>query len=204
MITLLLTAALMQDPFEKADAETTKTLETARLSMTMSDSTIEDAVGFLRDFSRLPIYVDPVGVPKPSELTINLEAKKAALGVVLRDALAVHELDWTVLDGVVIVTSKKGKEVLEKGVGDIKKDKELWAKVRGAMKLEDETTLADAFKKAGELSGLAMKTASLKKDVLEEKVAATPELSVLGCLRLLAWQKGLGCEIKPGTVTLTK
>lgn len=203
MITLILAATLLQDPFEKADAATTKTMETARLSMGMSDSTIEDAVGFIRDFVKVPIFIDPVGVPKPAELTINLEAKKAAVGTILRDALTVHELDWLILDGVVIVTSRKGKEVLEKGVGDVKKNKELWAKVRGPMKIDDDTTLAAALKKAGELSGLTMKTDGLKKELLEEKAAASPELSVLGCLRLLAWQKGMTCEIKPGTVTLT-
>jgi hypothetical protein len=204
MITLLLTALLAQDAFEKKDAEATKKLETARLSMTMSDCTIEDAVAFIHDFMGLALFVDPVGVPKPKEMKIDLEAKKAPIGTVLRDALTVHELDWTVLDGVVVVTSKKGREVLEKGLGDVKKDKELWAKLRGPMKLEDEMTLADALKKTGELSGLTMKTGALKKELLEEKVASSPELSVLGCLRLLAWQKGLGVEIKAGMVTLTK
>ena len=203
----LLIACVLQQTADDRDAETRKKLETVKIDVSLSDSSVEDAIDFIRELTGLPFHFDPVGAPSPKEQTFSIDAKDALLGSALRDSLRVCDLDYVVLDGLIFVTSIKGREAIEAGPksDDFKKDKELWRQLSARTTLAGGTTIAEAAKKLAAESGLKFKTESLTQEELGEKIQGDlPELTTISSLRMIAWMRGLTFEVKDGTVTLTK
>ncbi len=178
-----------QQSADERDTETRKTLETIKVDIQLDEASLADAVDFIREISGLAFHFDPVGAPAPKDLKFSMKARDAVLGSALRDALRVNEMDYVVLDGLVIITSIKGRDAIEAGPksDELRKDKELWRQLSARATIAGGTTLAEAVKKLATESGLKFKADALTQEELGEKVQGDlPELTTISNLRMIA------------------
>ena len=89
-------------------AEVVNRLNTMRVSVDFTNQTLEEAVGFLRDFTGLNILVDAEVYKAQSEdqLKITLKVKELALKSVLKLMLNSRDLTAMYKEGVVLVVPK--------------------------------------------------------------------------------------------------
>ena len=199
MRTLLLLLCLAQDSIDDREKNTLLQLEKTKLSFSLSDLSLKDASAVVCKLTGLEIAIDEA-VEDETRHTMDVTDKP--LAQVLDELCAPAKLAWLQLDGQILITTKKGREALTGGprTEDLKKDKVLWDKLRAKASIAAESKLGDALKMLGDAAGVKIACTAAP----DQKLAATPELSVLGCLRLVAWQKGLTLEIQDSRVTLKK
>lgn len=113
MTTMLTLAvlALAQEGGNEADtrkSEVLNKLNTMRVSVDFKDQTLDEALGFLRDFSGLNIVVDAEVFTKVSEadLKVTLRVKDLLLKSTLKLMLNSRELTATYRDGVILIIPK--------------------------------------------------------------------------------------------------
>ena len=117
MLTALILAAtalpaLAQDGgaevVDQRKAEVINKLNSMRVSVDFTNTTLEEAVGFLRDFSGLNIIVDAEVYKNQSEdqLKVTLKVKDLLLKSVLKLMLSSRELTAMYKEGVVLVVPK--------------------------------------------------------------------------------------------------
>jgi hypothetical protein len=202
MAALLLLACLVQD--EDADEAVRRKLAT-KIAISMRETAIPDAFEFVREFLDITFRYDAAAGEYPKELKVSIDGSDCTAGEAIREALLVHELDYTVFEGAVLVTSKKGRVALEGAPkdADLKKDKELWKKLAKEAGPSKEATLAEVLAKLAEISGLAIKSDALDKAALKEKIGVEPpSRTVLGALRYLGWARSFTFEVKEGSIVL--
>jgi type II secretory pathway component GspD/PulD (secretin) len=110
-IAVLAVLALAQEGGNEADpqrSEILNKLNTMRISVDFKDQTLDDALGFLRDFSGLNLVVDAEVYTKVSEdqLKVTLRVKDLLLKSTLKLMLNARELTATYKDGVILIVPK--------------------------------------------------------------------------------------------------
>jgi type II secretory pathway component GspD/PulD (secretin) len=87
-------------------AEVLSKLNTMRVTVDFKDNTLDEALGFLRDFSGLNLVVDAEVAQKSPDLKITLRVKDLLLKSCLKLMLSAPNLTATYRDGVVLVVPK--------------------------------------------------------------------------------------------------
>jgi len=110
-IAVLAVLALAQEGGSDSDpqkSEILNKLNTMRISVDFKDQTLDDALGFLRDFSGLNLVVDAEVYTKVSEdqLKVTLRVKDLLLKSTLKLMLNSRELTATYKDGVILIVPK--------------------------------------------------------------------------------------------------
>jgi type II secretory pathway component GspD/PulD (secretin) len=103
--------ALSQESSGESDprkGEVLNRLNTMRVSVDFNGSTLEEAIGFLRDFTGLNILVDAEVYKSQSEeqLKVTLKVKDLLLKSVLKLVLSARELSAMYKEGVVLIVPK--------------------------------------------------------------------------------------------------
>jgi len=111
ILTLMALPALAQEGGFESDprkAEAVNRINTMRVSVDFTNQTLEEAVGFLRDFTGLNILVDAEVYKNQSEdqLKITLKVKELSLKSVLKLMLSSRDLTAMYKEGVVLVVPK--------------------------------------------------------------------------------------------------
>jgi hypothetical protein len=104
-------AALAQEGGEETDSrkqEVLNKLNSMRLSVDFKDNTLDEALGFIRDFSGLNIVIDAEVSAKisPEQLKVTLRVKDLLLKSCLKLLLSSRELTATYKEGVILVVPK--------------------------------------------------------------------------------------------------
>lgn len=111
ILALAAAPALAQEGGRDSDpqkAEILNKLNTMRITVDFKDQTLDDALGFLRDFSGLNLVVDAEVYTKVSEdqLKVTLRVKDLLLKSTLKLMLSSRDLTATYKEGVILIVPK--------------------------------------------------------------------------------------------------
>jgi type II secretory pathway component GspD/PulD (secretin) len=113
LVTILATPLLAQEGTggEESDPrkqEIVNKLNTMRLTLDFKDATLDDVLGYIRDFSGLNIVVDAEVGQKvtPDQLKVSLHVKDLLLKSCLKLMLSSRELTATYKEGVILIVPK--------------------------------------------------------------------------------------------------
>lgn len=116
MMTLALAVALLQDETDTKREEIITKLNTQKITLDFKDVSLEDALGFVRDYAGINIHIDQEVHTTLSEdqLIVNIKVKDLILKSALKLMLNTKDLTATYKDGVLLIIpkSKANKAVI--------------------------------------------------------------------------------------------
>ncbi len=122
MVTLALAMALLQEPDSKRDEILSK-LNNQKITLDFKDVSLEDALGFIRDFAGINIHIDQEVHTSMSEdqLIVNIKVKDLILKSALKLMLGSKDLTATYKDGVLLIVPKaKANKAVTTRVYDVR------------------------------------------------------------------------------------
>ncbi len=99
-----LAGVAVETPKDPTDALIDKVKRT-KISLNFQDAPLTDVLMFYREFTRINIILGPE-VARPEEVMITMKVEELPFDQALDLSLKMHDLDWCVEEGVVIVSTK--------------------------------------------------------------------------------------------------
>ena len=110
VLTLSTSFAAGQEYLTEREREMIRRLETTRLTMDFNDAPLPEVIDFLRDVTNVDIIIDPTVLREQGDVRSSLKVKDIPAANALNLLLGLSGLDYTIQNGVVLITSKDAVE----------------------------------------------------------------------------------------------
>jgi len=214
-ILALPSAAFAQEiePWDEANKARMEDLNSRDVALFVSDETLRGFVSFLR-LGGTPLWIDPRGIPDAGRLTFSAETAgepDTTLAKVIATLVEKMGLDWVLHEGIVVVTSRRGKKAFESGrlggpsSDELRNQGETFEKLKSEVILDSGDALEEVLERVSEETGLIVNTEALSGEMLASRFDVPEvEITALSCLRLLSRIHRLSFGIENGALVLRR